>query len=117
MTDTQASQAAAAATAETESTDAIATIHKLKLRPPTYNGNYSTFDEWKYRFTAYMGTQDPTYPTLMEKAEKATTVLVDAEIRAAAGTTQEAESCVDTTLDQSQIHSHQHHNKMCSNSD
>ena len=66
-------QHAAAASAESEATDAIATVHKLKLKPPTYDGNYATFDEWKYKFTAYMGIQDPTYPTLMEKADNIST--------------------------------------------
>ena len=34
---------------------ALATTHKLKLRPPTYDANYATYEEWKYKFTAYMG--------------------------------------------------------------
>ena len=94
MEETYAQQATAAPTAEAETTDALAAMHKLKLKPPTYDGNYSTFEEWKYRFTAYMGIQDPTYPVLMDRAEKATTVLSEADLRTAAGTTQEADSWV-----------------------
>ena len=71
-----------------------AAVHRLKLKPPTYDGNYSTFEEWNYRFTAYMGIQDPTYPLLMDRAEKATTVLAESDLRTAAGSTQEAESWI-----------------------
>ena len=84
MEETYAQQATAAPTAEAKTTDTLAAVHKLKLKPPTYDGNYSTFKEWKYRFTAYMAIQDPTYPLLMDKAEKATTVLAEADLRTAA---------------------------------
>ena len=92
MAEGQTSQTTAAA--ETESTEALATIHKLKLKPPTYDGNYATFDEWKYKFTACMGIQDAAYPTLVDRAEKATTLLKDSDLATAAGTTQEAESWI-----------------------
>ena len=94
MEETYAQQAPAAPTAEAESTEALATVHKLKLKPPTYDGDYATFEEWKYKFTAYMGIQDPTYPLLMDRAENATTVLAESDIRTAAGSTQEAESWI-----------------------
>ena len=94
MEETYAQQATAAPTAEAETTDALAAVHKLKLKPPTYDGNCSTFEEWKYRFTAYMGIQDPTYPVLTERAENATTVLAESDLRTAAGSTQEAESWI-----------------------
>ena len=77
--------------ANEEATEALASTHKLKLKPPTYNGNYSTFEEWKYKFKAYMGIQDNIYPDLLARAERATTVLTDAELIAAAGTPEEAE--------------------------
>ena len=73
-----------------EAAEALASTHKLKLKPPTYNGNYSTFEEWKYKFKAYMGIQDNIYPDLLARAERATTVLTDAELIAAAGTPEEA---------------------------
>ena len=89
MAEGQTSQTTAAA-----ETEALATIRKLKLRPPTCDGNYATFDEWKYKFTAYMGIQDAAYPTLMDRAERATTLPKDSDLATAAGTTQEAESWV-----------------------
>ena len=63
----------------------------MKLKPPTYDGNYATFEEWKYKFKAYMGIQDNIYPDLLSRAERATTVLTDAELTAAEGTPEEAE--------------------------
>ena len=34
----------------------LANMNRYKLKPPPfYNGDYSTFEEWKYKFTAYMG--------------------------------------------------------------
>jgi len=45
-----------AAPADDEVT-ALAATRKLKLKPPTYDGNYATYEEWKYKFTAYMGLQ------------------------------------------------------------
>ena len=41
-----------------QDTTALATAHRFKLRPPTFDGNYATFEEWKYKFTAYMGLMD-----------------------------------------------------------
>ena len=35
--------------------EALGSTHRLKLKPPTYDGNYATFEEWKYKFSAYMG--------------------------------------------------------------
>ena len=86
-----AEQHAAAASADPDGTDALATVHKLKLRPPTYDGNYATFDEWKYKFAAYMGIQDPICPTLMERAEQATTAIAESQLTAGANSTQEGE--------------------------
>ena len=86
-----AEQHAAAASTDPDGADALATVHKLKLKPPGYDGNYATFDEWKYKFTAYMGIQDPIYPTLMERAEQATTAIAESQLTAGANTTQEGE--------------------------
>ena len=64
---------------------ALATTRKLKLRPPTYDGNYATYEEWKYKFTAYMGIQDTFYPRIFNLAEQSAQRLIEAHLRAAAG--------------------------------
>ena len=77
--------------ANDEAAEALASTHKLKLKPPTYDGKYATIEEWKCKFKAYMGIQDNIYPDLLARAERATAVLTDAELIAAAGTPEEAE--------------------------
>ena len=54
-------------------------------------GRYATFEEWKYKFSAYMGLQDNIFPQLLSRAERATTVLTDAELLGAATTIEEGE--------------------------
>ena len=71
--------------------EALASTHRLKLKPPTYDGNYATFEEWKYKFSAYMGLQDSIFPQLLSRAERVTTVLTDAELLGAATTIEEGE--------------------------
>ena len=68
--------------------------HKLKLKSPTYDGNYATFEEWKYQFAAYMGFRDNFYPKMLARAERATTALTETELTAAAGTPEEAEQWI-----------------------
>ena len=51
--------------ANEETTEALASTHKLALTPPTYDGNYAAFEEWKYKFKAYMGIQDNIDPDLL----------------------------------------------------
>ena len=44
-------------TKATDPHEALAGVHKYKLKPPTYNGDYGTFEEWKYKFQTDMGLQ------------------------------------------------------------
>ena len=77
--------------AEASEVDALASTHRLRFNPPTYDGSYATFEEWKYKFSAYMGLQDNIFPQLLSRAERATTVLKDTELLAAAKTPEEGE--------------------------
>ena len=86
------------ALARTEA-EALATTHRLKLKPPTYNGDYATFEEWKYKFNAYMGLIDATYPALLERAESATTRLTDMDLTVAANTTTEGDKWIQLASD------------------
>ena len=74
--------------------EASASTHRLKLKPPTYDENYETFEEWNYKFSAYMGIQDNIFPQLLSRAERAPTVLTDAELLNAATTQEEGEKWV-----------------------
>ena len=86
---------AASSTAPLEDqTEALAATHRLKLKPPTYDGNYSTFEEWKYKFTAYMGLMDPFYPNILRRAATSTQRLTEADLRGAAQNMEEADRWV-----------------------
>ena len=74
--------------------EALASTHRLKLKPPTYNGDYATYEEWRYKFTAYMGIQDSFYPRMFQLAEAAAQQVTEAHLRAAATTLEEADKWV-----------------------
>jgi len=40
-------------------------IASVQSPPPTYDGNYSQFKEWKYRFTADTGLINAAFPRLI----------------------------------------------------
>ena len=82
-----------AAPADDEITD-LATIRKPKLKPPAYDGNNATYEEWKCKFTAYMGLQDPFYPKMFKLAEAAARQVTEVHLRQAATTLKEAEAWV-----------------------
>ena len=75
-------------------TDGISATHKLKLKPPTFDGSYINFEEWSYKFTAYMGIQDTFYPRMFRLAEQATQQVTEQHLRAAASTLEEAEQWI-----------------------
>ena len=74
----------------TKPQDALAGVHKYKLRPPTYNGDYGTFEEWKYKYRAYMGLQHGEHDKLMRQTETATTRITETDLETAAQTQEEA---------------------------
>ena len=55
-----------------EEATALAATHRLKLKPPTYDGTYATYEDWKYKFTAYMGLQDTFYPRMFTTSNRGT---------------------------------------------
>ena len=102
------------ATGSTE-VEQVASQHKIKVRPPTYDGSYTTFEEWKYKFKAYMGVQHEVYPRFLERAEQAgATQLTQQLIRDAASTPGRSRR-MGTTRQQSQVHTSHHHGSCSSN--
>ena len=75
-------------------TDGISATHRLKLKPPTFDGSYNNFEEWSYKFTAYMGIHDPFYPRMFRLAEQATQQVTEQHLRAAASTLEEADQWI-----------------------
>ena len=113
-TSTEATAPAAAAAATTTGTtqEDLTSISRYKLKPPFYNGDYGTFEKWKYKFTAYMGLMDPFYPNILRRAATSTQRLPEADLRGAAQNTEEADRWVQ--LDK--VHACERDNRSCSNS-
>ncbi len=84
----------AAAATTTEAGESLASQHKLKLKPPPYDGDYSTFEDWHYKFKAYMGVQHNFYTQFLPRAASSTARLTEAELRGAAASQQEAEAWI-----------------------
>ena len=80
-----------AAPADEEATALAAT---QRFKPPTFDGNDATYEEWKYKFTAYMGLQDPFSPRMFRLAEQAAQQVTEAHLRQAATTLEEADAWV-----------------------
>ena len=76
---------------EDETITKMANMNRYKFKPPFFNGDYGTFEEWKYKFTAYMGLQDNDYTELLQAAEIATAELTEIQLRAAASTIEDGE--------------------------
>ena len=91
--------AAAAATTTATTQDDLTSISRYKLKPPFYNGDYGTFEEWKYKFTAYMGLMDNEYTRLLQVSETATAELTDRQLRTAADTIEDGEKHVQMAAD------------------
>ena len=74
-------------------------MHRYKMTPPTFTGEYGTFEEWKYKFQAYMGLMDNALPQLLENTENSTTIIKDADLVAAASSTEEANKWIQLSTD------------------
>ena len=55
-------------------------IHRYKLAPPFFDGDYSKYEDWKHKFIAYMALQHSDYTRLLKSSEAATTALTDADL-------------------------------------
>ena len=99
FTGATAPAAAAAATTTTNTQEDLTSISRYKLKPPFYNGDYGTFEEWKYKFAAYMGLMGNVFTRLLQASETATTELTDAQLRAAADTIEDGEKHVQLAAD------------------
>ena len=83
------SAAAATGSASTQLNDSTG-IHRYKLAPPLFDGDYSKYEDWKHKFIAYMALQHADYTKLLKSSEAATTVLTDADLQTSAQDDDEA---------------------------
>ena len=66
-------------------------IHKYKISPPRFTGEYNTFEEWKYKMTAYLGLQDPACNRLLRQSEQSVGQVTNDQLENAAPSQQVAE--------------------------
>ena len=59
-------------------------MHKDKIAPPRFSGEYSTFEEWKYKLTAYPALQDPLYNRLLRQSEQSQLSVANDQLETAA---------------------------------
>ena len=85
---------AAASSATQQQDEGLRSLHRYKTTPPTYNGDYTTFEEWKFKLTAHLGLMDTQFPTLLEQAATSATTVTDADLENGASTTQEGQHWV-----------------------
>ena len=90
---------AAASSATQQQDEGLRSLHRCKITPPTYNGDYTTFEEWKFKFAAYLGLMNPQFPTLLEQAATSATTVADADLENGASTTQEGQHWVTLARD------------------
>ena len=74
--------------------DQVRSIHQYKITPPIYDGDFSNFEEWKYKFTAYIGLINPIFPRLLQQTERSTDAITDTLPRAGADTIEEGETWI-----------------------
>ena len=69
-------------------------IHRYKISPPRFTGEYNTFEEWKCKMTAYLGLQDPAYNRLLKQSEQSTGQVTNDQLENAAPSQAVAEQWV-----------------------
>ena len=72
----------------------VRSIHQYKITPPVYDGDFSNFEEWKYKFTAYIGLINPIFPRLLQQTERSTDAITDTPLRAGEDTIEEGETWI-----------------------
>ena len=73
----------------TEQQADVAGVHRYKLKPPTFNGDIAQYEEWKYKFQAYMGLQHSDHEKLMRSTDNSTTTITELDLETAASSQEE----------------------------
>ena len=66
-------------------------MHRYKLPPPHFTGEYATFEEWKHKFVAYLGLQNSQFSRLLQVAETFDQPVTDELLRDGAANRAEAD--------------------------
>ena len=88
----------------TEQEEGLAGAHRYKLKPPTYNREHAQYEEWKYKFQAYMGLQHGEHERFMRELERGTTRIMLADLEGAAASHEEATAWKQLTITRDEVH-------------
>ena len=72
----------ATTTGTTQEQEDVQRLHKYKLPPPFFTGDYSQYEEWLFKLQAYLGLIDRDFDMVLQLAQAATRQIEDADIRA-----------------------------------
>ena len=72
----------ATTTGTTQEQQDVQRLHKYKLPPPFFTGDYSQYEEWLFNLQAYLGLIDRDFDMVLQLAQAAARQIEDADIRA-----------------------------------
>ena len=62
----------ATTTGTTQEQEDVQRLHKYKLPPPFFTGDYSQYEEWLFKLQAYLGLIDRDFDMVLQLAQAAT---------------------------------------------
>ena len=86
-------------TGTTQEQEDVQRLHKYKLPPPFFTGDYSQYEEWLFKLQAYLGLIDRDFDMVLQLAHAATRQIEDADIRAHIRDPTQAAKAVDLSRD------------------
>ena len=89
----------ATTTGTTQEQEDVQRLHKYKLPPPFFTGDYSQYEEWLFKLQAYLGLIDRDFDMVLQLAQAATRQIEDADIRAHIRDPTQAAKAVDLSRD------------------
>ena len=89
----------ATTTGTTQEQEDVQRLHKYKLPPPFFTGDYSQYEEWLFKLQAYLGLIDRDFDMVLQLAQAATRQVEDADIRAHIRDPTQAAKAVDLSRD------------------
>ena len=89
----------ATTTGTTQGQEDVQRLHKYKLPPPFFTGDYSQYEEWLFKLQAYLGLIDRDFDMVLQLAQAATRQIEDADIRAHIRDPTQAAKAVDLSRD------------------
>ena len=74
-------------------------MHRYKLQPPYFTGDYATFEEWKHKMVAFLGLQNQAFPQLLQTAETSPMQVTDQLLMDGATTQEEGRLWIQLSRD------------------